>query len=91
MAATMQLPSRIRLTDSVRVINGLDAIFLAFGTRDDATAEIPLQYRRDGATAILLSPFNVAAFVRVLVVPAEGESGASGNSATFIARRHACP
>ncbi len=96
VAATMQLPSRIRLTDSVRVINGPAAIFLAFGARDDATAEMPLQYRRDGATAILLSPFsgapfNDAAFVRVLVVPAEAERGASGDNATFVARPRACP
>lgn len=102
-SATMQLPPGIRLTDSVRVTNGAPATFIAYGLRDGTTAKIPLQYRRVGSSAFELSPasgdavfgdatLGEAAFVRVLVVPADGARlNAPLTDAEFVARRQACP
>ncbi len=102
-SATMQLPPRIRLTDSVRTTGSATATFLAYGMRDGTTAEIPLQYRRVGASAFDLSPafddavignaaLGEAAFVRVLALPADGaRPTASPTDAQFVARRQSCP
>ena len=96
--ATMQLPPRIRLTDSVRATSSTAATFLAYGMRDGAAAEVPLQYRRVGAMAFELSPafddaaLGEASFVRVLVVAGNGQRPNSPPAdAEFVARRQACP
>ena len=96
--ATMQLPPRIRLTDSVRATSSTAATFLAYGMRDGAAPEIPLQYRRIGSMAFELSPafddaaLGEASFVRVLVVAGNGQRPNSPpTDAEFVARRQACP